>query len=271
MKKRISGFSELKNLIDDAKEKPPERTTTKEDILIDNKYPLPFSAIRSSFGDDHNVFENLKRGEAILSSEEELSQYLYSYGNMHEAKLIEAYKSLFDFLNISDNKKIKVLDYACGQGLATVVLLNYIENNFNYCLSNLLKITLIEPSKPALERAKLFLSESANLHCVNKYFDDLDESELKNSENATKIHVFSNILDMGDTDFSLSNIADIISKSQDGINYFVCVSSFNKSKLDSFMNMFKLFKGFEYLSSFDGSFTNHQNWKIKFNIFRVGA
>lgn len=270
MKKRISGFSGLKTLIDEAKEKTPENKTTKKDILIDYKYPLSFRSIRSRFGGDYDVYHNLNRGVSVLSSNEELCQYLFSYGNMHEAKLIEAYKSLFEFLNISENKKIEVLDYACGQGLATIVLLNYIENNFNYCLSNLLKITLIEPSKPALDRAEHFLRDSGRLHCVNKLFDDLTESDLKNSESPTKIHIFSNILDMGDTYFNLKNIADIVSKSQSGVNYFVCVSALNKDKLDGFMNMFKLFKGFESLSSFDGKFTNHQSWKIKFNIFKVG-
>jgi len=248
-----------------------ESKTTKKDILIDYKYPSSFQSIRSRFGGDYGVYHDLNRGVSVLSSNEELCQYLFSYGNMHEAKLIEAYKSLFEFLNAIGNKKIKIFDYACGQGLATIVLLNYIENNFNYCLSNLLKIILVEPSKPALDRAKGFLSNSASLRCVNKYFDDLIESDLRSCESSTKIHIFSNILDMGDTYFKLKNMANLISKSQSGANYFVCVSALNKDKLDDFMGMFKSFKGFESLSSFDGSFTNDQNWKIKFNIFRIGG
>jgi hypothetical protein len=36
------------------------------------------------------------------------------------------------------------------------------------------------------------------------------------------------------------------------------------------MSLFEGFDGFEELSTYDGRFVN-QNWKIKYNIFKVGV
>lgn len=277
---RNSGFSDLKILINTAlaaslKDNNLDKNVIEDDILtlatkVNYKYPSSFQNIRSKFGGSYDLYDDLQRGIAILSREEELAQYLLSFGNMHEAKLIEAYCDLFKFLDIADNKKIKILDYACGQGLASIVLLNYIESNFNYCISNILKIILVEPSKIALKRAKDLLHGASTLQHINKKFDDVVEHDLKTDSKPIKIHLFSNILDMGGDHFDMNNLANIISKSQSGINYFVCVSALKKEKLDYFMSLFENFQGFEKLSNYDGEFINRQNWKIKYNIFKVG-
>jgi len=277
MGNKISGFSGLRDLMAQAKEKAPTNTVKKKEQFVSGEYPLVFSRIRCLFGEDHGVHHKLKRGVAVLSNDAELDQYLHSFGNMHEAKLIKAYDRLFESFSILENKEIEILDYACGQGIASITFLNYIENKFKYCLSNLSKITLIEPSKPALNRASSLLKKSARLQCVNKYFDDLIESDLKSSDSSTKIHIFSNILDMGsnfldvgDTCFELEKLTNIILKSQRGVNYFVCVSPLKKDKLDYFMSMFKSSKGFEHISELDEKLNNTQNWEIVLNIFKVG-
>jgi hypothetical protein len=275
-----SGFSDLKILLNQAlaaslKNKKLDKDIIKEGIVttpakINYTYPPSFQNIKRKFGGSFEVYDDLKRGVAILSKEEQLAQYLYSFGNMHEAKLKKAYGALFKFLDIADNKKIKILDYACGQGLATIVLLNYLESNFNYCISNIRKIILVEPSKIALKRAKNLLNGSSKLRHINKEFDDVVEKDLKTDSKPIKIHLFSNILDMGGDHFDIDNIANTVSKSQSGINYFVCVSALKKEKLDYFMSLFEGYDGFEELSTYDGRFVN-QNWKIKYNIFKVGV
>lgn len=271
MKNTISGFSGLRSLIEQQDKKTTESTIKVAPIVVNYKYPLQFKEIKRRFGGNYDLFNNLQRGVAVLSNDDELAQYLFSYGNMHEAKLIEAYKNLFEYLSVSNNEQIEILDYACGQGLASIVLLNCIETNFNYSLSNLLKIILIEPSSVALERAKLLLNESSDVYCVNKYLDDVIESNLKTYDKSLKIHLFSNILDMGDTHFNMQNLANTILQSQDGINYFVCVSALNKDKINFFMRIFERYNGFKEIASFDGNFTNQQQWQIKFNIFKVGV
>lgn len=270
MKNTISGFAGLKSLIEQQK-KTTETTIKSAPKVVNYKYPLQFKDMRSRFGGNYGLYNNLQRGVAVLSNDDELAQYLFSYGKMHEAKLIEAYKSLFECLSVSNNEKIEILDYGCGQGLASIVLLNYIETKFNYSLSNLLKIILIEPSSVALERAELLVNDSSDVYCVNKFLDDVVETDLKTCNESIKIHLLSNILDMGDTYFNMQNLANIILQSQGGINYFVCVSALNKDKIDCFMRMLEPYKGFKEISSFDGKFTNQQEWQIKFNIFRVGV
>jgi hypothetical protein len=278
---KSSGFADLKILLNQALAESLKNNNLDDDIIkeeivtapakINYQYPQPFQNIRSKFGGPFEVYDDLKRGVAILSKEEQLAQYLYSFGNMHEAKLKKAYGALFKSLDITNNKKIKILDYACGQGLATIVLLNYLESNFNYCISNILKIILVEPSQIALKRAKDLLSGASALHHINKGFDDVVEHDLKTDSKPIKIHLFSNILDMGGDHFDIDNIANTVSKSQTGINYFVCVSALKKDKLDYFMSLFEGLDGFKQVSNYDGAFTNHQNWKIKYNIFKVGV
>ena len=235
------------------------------------QYPLNFQKIRSIYGSDDGKYDELKRGVAILKDEAELNQYLFSYGNMHEAKLQKAYSELFKHLSLDINDRVQVIDYACGQGLASIVLLNYLQDNYSsYPLSNLLKIILIEPSKIALDRAEYFLKESSNLLMVNKVLDDVTKDDLCTNHNTIKIHLFSNILDMSDEYFDADKIARSIIDSQTGVNYFVCVSALYKNKLDSFMNSFEDDIFFEELASFDGVFNNSQQWKINYNIFNIG-
>jgi len=271
LKKTISGFLGLKALIDDTHKHLVKKSRAKKETKINPKYPLQFQQIRREFGGCYGLYDNLKRGTAMLSNDNELNQYLYSYGNMHQAKLDKTYKKLFESLDLSNNKKIEIIDYACGQGVASIVLLNYIENNFNYCLSNIEKITLVEPSEVALNRAEKILNQSANICTINESFDDLTETHFNSDQSVTKIHLLSNILDMGDEHFDMEHIAEVILKSQSGVNYFVCVSALNKGKLDYFKELFELFDGFTDISSFDGKFTNQQNWKMKFNIFKIGG
>lgn len=246
------------------------------DKKLSRQYPRDFSKLKYSYSEDHGdtVFKSLNSGVAVLANDEELDQYLYSYGRMHEAKLKVAYFELFKSMNLSGDKKIRILDYACGQGLASVVLLNHLEQHHQYGLSNLDEITLIEPSKAALNRADTFLNKSAPLSLINKAFDDLTSLDLKgkkvSSTQGINIHLFSNILDMGDAYFDLDKLIDTVSKSYQGINYFVCVSPLNKEKLDYFQSEFECHDGFEQIYSYDGCFKKPHNWKIKCNIFKIG-
>jgi len=251
MKVTISGFSGLKSLIEEASKDLDNKNINEQKSTFAYNYPLQFMEIRRRFANNYGLYDKLDRGRSVLSNVEELGQYLCSFGNMHETKLLLSFEELFKHVNICDSKKITMLDYACGQGLGSIVFLNYIENKFNCSLSFLLKMVLIEPSVVALDRAKLLLDRSGELVCVNKNLDELIEDDLKSNSESMKIHVLSNILDMGDKFFCLQRLSNIILKSQSGINYFVCVSPYNQEKLDCFMNYFKSHAGFEEIISFN--------------------
>jgi len=214
-----------------------------EDIIIEegttyvnelNKVHASFNSIRRISVDrsDGKAFTN--RGVKILESETELYGYLRRFGNMHEAKI----KHALSCLPHTFVKKVNVVDWGCGQGLASMVLLDkYGSQPFN-------DIVLIEPSEVALKRAALHVSKyepRLPIRTVCKKLDDLTERDLANKKAGITIHLFSNILDIDD--YSLAKLTELIVKSQLGNNYFVCASPYiddiKTDKLDSFRRFFE--------------------------------
>lgn len=197
------------------------------------------------------IFHSLQRGVKILEDENQLFAYMYSYGKMHYSKLVSAIKFLAPSFF---QKTIRIIDWGCGQGMATMVYLDYLkENNL---VQDIRHITLIEPSEIALKRATLHANKFTggnNILTINKVLDSLTLKYLKNNIPTTKLHLFSNILDIDL--FSMSNLLDLISKVYTGENYFVCVSPYvndvKTSRIDSFVHYFSKFKEFELLGSVD--------------------
>ena len=69
------------------------------------------------------LWEELKRGTAQLQTDEHMCQYLYSLGNMHQAKLLDAYKKLPpEFFK----NEIEVVDWGCGQAIGSIVFFDFI-------------------------------------------------------------------------------------------------------------------------------------------------
>ena len=140
-----------------------------------------------------------------------------SVGKMHKAKLFAAFESagIIDCL-LGEPEEIEIYDWGCGQGTATICLLDYInEKGFS---PKILRVNLIDPSEKALERAKFILSQYDLLYNVEikltaKKFDDLivDDIEDIDGNEIRKIHLFSNILDV--TTFDLADFTHLFQKS----------------------------------------------------------
>jgi hypothetical protein len=200
------------------------------------KYPMEFLSIRSKFGQNvsDGIWESLNSGVKVLQTEEQLNQYLHSYGRMHHAKIHAALVELLrEKRSVTRSSLIEIIDYGCGQGLATIVLLNILNLN-TFPIDNIKKITLIEPGNIALDRAVDFLKNSCEIVRINKGLDSLSLKDLRTQSNTIKIHLFSNILDMGGKHFSIENLAKKIRSTQAGDNYFVCVSAINEMELEQF-------------------------------------
>lgn len=110
------------------------------------------------------TYPGLAHGTACLESEEQLSCYLASYGEMHKGKL---QRIMADFPFSKINSDFEVIDWGCGQGIATVCFIDYLRKHD--LDGKLQKITLIEPSKVALERAKFNVAHAVNT--ANVYID----------------------------------------------------------------------------------------------------
>jgi len=231
------------------------------------RYPKALKEIRNiygkSYGDD--VYHDLERGRAVLRTEQELNQYLYSYGNMHANKLYYVYNELFKNLSVNFGTKIQIIDYGCGQGLASIGLLNRLALD-HFDINNVLEIILIEPSAIALKRAEELLKNTFSIKLVNKYLNDINDKDIKRQ--GVTLHLFSNILDMGGTHFDIKQLANKIIKSKTNSEFFACVGALGENKLIEFSASFQNQIGFERISRSNGA-VSFGTWKIVYDLFCI--
>lgn len=180
------------------------------------------------------LYNKLKRGTDIIDDEDHLNMYLRSFGKMHQAKLNTAYKSYPNLGEIVSGE-VEVFDWGCGQGIATICLLDFFKRERK--TPKIKKVTLIEPSVPAVTRAKDIIKcicEDVEICVVNKVFDKLIEKDFV-SNNLPKIHLFSNILDVDL--FDLPKFISLFQKVFKGVNHFLCVGPYysNSKRLDDFL------------------------------------
>lgn len=200
---------------------------------------LSFEWIKQYANHNSCNIQLINRGIECLTDEVELNQYIYSYGNMHYAKICDA----ISYLPLALwNKKLHIIDWGCGQGIASLAFLLK-RKTFSAT------ITLIEPSLLALKRAALNIkcahSNNPNgifrIKTLHKDFDSLVSTELYSNNETCKIHFFSNVLDIGEG-YSLNRLIALIKSTQKGLNYFVCVSPFQneekKHRIDYFVSAF---------------------------------
>lgn len=189
------------------------------------------------------TYPGLAHGTACLESEEQLNCYLASYGEMHKGKL---QRIMADFPFRKINSDFEIIDWGCGQGIATVYFIDYLRK---YNLeSKLQKITLIEPSEVALERARFNVAHAVNADDVyidieNCFLPSITPNDRTiggmHIEEPICVHLFSNILDIASID--LKELALMIGGS--GYRqYFVCVGpmNFGNNRIDAFCQYFNL-------------------------------
>jgi len=201
---------------------------TFDEIILLNKKMMP-----------DNLYDKLGHGVDIIEEPDLLFQYIKSYGKMHKSKLSDSI-NMIDFDNLKA-KKIDIIDWGCGQALATFI---FIEHLFQNSIElDIKSIKLIEPSSVALKRGLLHLSKWSDLikiKPIHKDFDSLRDFDLFTNNESIKIHLFSNILDV--PSFNLKNLISLIKKTQSNLNYFICISPYiddNKNmRIQAFFNNF---------------------------------
>ena len=194
-----------------------------------------------SKSDRDSFWQNLNQGVNLLDSHELMCQYIFSYGNMHEAKIQKALSSIRNPKEVF-NTDIAIVDWGCGQGLATVCFFDFLKSQG--IPNNAQKVILIEPSDQALERAKLhanvYIKDETKIQLVNKYLDDVEKTDIETNQLIT-VHFFSNILDVPQID--LKKLAQLVGENVSGEHYFFCVSPLiegRSHRLDAFYNYFDL-------------------------------
>ena len=153
---------------------------------------ISFDTIKQIASRDNDLWNQLGRGRAILDKSEELDQYLYSYGPMTRAQ----WHALLSELSLIP-EPTEIIDYGCGQGLATALLFDCFGDDF---IKSIRKVVLIEPSEVALRRAEAIINcYSANqfqIETINKTLGELGAEELLGNKRVLTNHIFSNVLDI---------------------------------------------------------------------------
>ena len=217
------------------------------------------------------LYSQLERGVVQIDSEPQMLVYLYSFGNMHQAKLNKAFENIPEIL--FDQPEINIIDYGCGQAIGTMCYVDFIRQKGVSQKVN--RVTLIEPSEICLKRAALHVSAfcpDADIVTVNKTFDDLDAADIVCEEEIPTLHILSNVLDL---EFDLDRFAELINDNLKGYNQFVCVGPyFNVSATDQQMDDFtKFFSESEdnYNKIFSKFELNpNKSWTAHIRCFSVG-
>lgn len=173
------------------------------------------------------LHDSLNKGVDVLDSEPLMQMYIYSFGKMHNAKLQYAFEHLHE--NVVKYNEIEIVDYGCGQGLATICYHDFLLTHNSEQTVN--KIILIEPSLMALSRAELLCTRffpHAEIVAINKQFDELAKTDLILSSKKPTLHLLSNILDVAS--YNLTHFSQLVKEQSDGDNEYVLVSPMQNAK-----------------------------------------
>lgn len=239
-----------------------------KNMSFDSLWKLCFNECRGK-----GIQNTTNHGTKLLESHEELMDYIRRYGKMHQEKLKGTFKNIIN--KLQSFKRIKIIDYACGQGMGTMVLADFIKENNLKC--EVAEVVLVEPSQNALQRAilhtKSFLP-NVKIKSVSKFLNDLNIEDLKlHDDSLPTIQIFSNILDMEEVKLD-KNLYSIIESSLSKNNIFICVSpkisTFKNNRLDIFYLYFKDNYGAQIISNdvYGKIERNHTKYERSFEVIK---
>ena len=217
------------------------------------------------------LYEEINRGVDQLATEPQMLVYLYSFGNMHQAKLNVAFSNIPDVF--FDQPKINIIDYGCGQAIGSMCYADFLSQKG--VTQNIKSVTLIEPSEICLKRAALHVSKflpNAEILTNNKTFDELSDDDINCEEDVPTLHIMSNVLDL--LDFDLESFAELINDRMKGYNQFVCVGPyFGFQEKDKRMkDLYLLLNGDENFCKYYEKYELNVNkaWTAQVRCFSVG-
>ena len=166
-------------------------------------------------GFPNNAFSVLGRGITPINSNESLRLYNAMYGGHHIAKFKMVLPHCSKFIN--NGKRYSIIDWACGQALASSMLIDYTHSIHK--LDQIDHIYLFEPSSLATNKATYLLKLQFDQYGLtppdiivkNKFFNETQIVDFKAQTRNPFIHLFSNALDInvGSTTHVMSIIKDL--------------------------------------------------------------
>lgn len=259
-------------------------STFRQNILAANKISLDvikYAALESLPAKlRQKPWSITQHGEIIYDQEVQLNAYLAAYTDWHKGKLQKAFSKL---PKEKPAKEVNLVDWGCGQGLASLFFLEYIQKNNLECSVH--EIILVDPCVLALRRAEFLIHRfypNIILRCITKKLNDVTIGEVKTVAPRPTYHLLSNVLDLDGID--LKHLSQIVYANSTVVNYMICVSPFYRrlnDKIDRFFAYFshplafeasetesdKLKNGFTYTLHVAKLLANQPEQIIKYRFF----
>lgn len=183
----------------------------------------------------HNTEHNLdyttfarrtNRATEALICEQEAIFYMVAYGWQHFKNISNL---LLSGLDVTTNVQshVRVIDYGCGQGIATLAFMNYLVEQ-GVAQDSEFEIHLIEPSAISLGIAKMLVERLTMVNkmkiIVRTQQSTLDEMIIPDETTCTEtIHLMSNVLDIKNVQETLPALAKKMETCQ-GQNFVLALS-----------------------------------------------
>ena len=187
-------------------------------------------------------YPELNHGVDLLQSEDALDCYMGAYGEMHHSKCRGALQNIPYPPKNATTLSVEIIDWGCGQGIGAVSVIDFLkERDLTMWLK---KVTLIEPSAPALTRAEINVTRATEnrvrVMAINACLPcNGDDREITGIcfETRHVIHIFSNILDVEGID--LRKIA-LCMAVPGHTHYICCIGPLNANafRMERFFEMF---------------------------------
>lgn len=167
----------------------------------------------------HNAAQNLSysafsnrtnRATNALISEKEAIFYIVAYGWQHHQSMQHLLAETIDVTS-DVPEYLRVIDYGCGQGVATLAFIDYLAQK-GVAQQSALEVHLIEPSKVSLDIAKRLIERLADVYgmqvSVHCQQCTLDDAVLQlDSECRETFHLLSNVIDIETVQNALPSLA----------------------------------------------------------------
>lgn len=207
-------------------------------------------------------FEKIRRYCNNLVDEneaDEMQEYLAENGKMHKALM---YDALEQFLEKLDGETITLIDWGCGQGIGSMLVLDYIkEKQLDIKVP---QVILIDEDSKALSRAMAQVEALAFGEIDIKAFNSNDSDildTLKLIKNDTTLNLVVNDvmpIDTLEIDFDLLKNA-----------YFMCISNEDKEFVDEIYDDITLCNDCQDVSIRDDNIGKFQRFERILKIYRI--
>lgn len=180
--------------------------------------------ISSAYDQNRGNPTNTDHGRWVANTTESLDNYICKYWRLHHAKQDEALTYIYSKNREFFTQPVDVIDWGCGQGLASISYMEFCKRN--RLKLNINNLTLIDASQMALTRAESFcriLEPDLKPQLIVSDLSVIKPEDVPSNDSGMTIHFLSNILDLEEVDYR--QIFRSLVNSQSSHNLIFCIST----------------------------------------------